>query len=596
MRKRGLIVLSLMIAMVIMLVPMAGLKARAEEPQLCSNIIEHHVLRGTIIKEDGSILTYPEETIDAIFKLTTDFEVIDEQAYIDALTAVETKLNNWASENGYTQGCINVTAGENNVTRVFYDPEGNVIQESEFYDGCWAYESGESTVIHEYYYDAQNGRTAPATYEVSASVLDFNECAQDDVAFPVDCISIDEITGVFLEGVSTDSEGNMDIMWSDYSNCPFVTLMDDFFADVPTGEYQLKVMFTGDRVSKGTTIYVTKWSLECIAGNYSNYEPGSKEDIVLTFDAFPDERIDAITINGDESIPSDSYERVMNWEDNHLEIHIKGEYLEGLVEKGVTEALLLPHFHYADRYSNAMITLHTYTYEILEGESQTFDPTKDTSLAIRIDGPDDEVIEVLVDGAVISADNYDITKGSTVLTFHEDYLKTLAAGDHVVTVNYEGDHTSAPATITVTETKPADDNSSDDNSSDNNSSDTNSSDTNSSDTNSSDSNSSDTNSSDSNTSESTSGDSSAADSSSTTDSSNTSESSKTESSSEANSSAASESGAASDNSSKEESQSSTDADKPKTGDNGLAVAASLLMISLIGVAGVLVAKRKLTAE
>ena len=42
MRKRGMIVLSLMIALIIMLVPVASLRARAEED---AKISEHPVLR-----------------------------------------------------------------------------------------------------------------------------------------------------------------------------------------------------------------------------------------------------------------------------------------------------------------------------------------------------------------------------------------------------------------------------------------------------------------------------------------------------------------------------------------------------------------------
>ena len=50
-----------------------------------------------------------------------------------------------------------------------------------------------------------------------------------------------------------------------------------------------------------------------------------------------------------------------------------------------------------------------------------------------------------------------------------------------------------------------------------------------------------------------------------------------------------------DESSKEDSQSG-DSDKPKTGDAGVVAAACLLMVSLIGIAGAVVLKKKFAAE
>lgn len=447
-------ILSVVLAIVLAFAPMTSLKAMADEGeqdlQLCTDIVEHHVLRGTIITDDGDILTYPEETIDAHLMLTKDYDMIEENAYLTAVGSIEEKLNGWASSNGYTQGSINTTAGENNITQVFYDPSGNVIQASDFYDGCWTYDSGECTVIHYYYYDALTGRTAPPAYEVMNSFIDFNECAQDDVAFSVDCLSTDEITGVFIDGQSTDSEGNVEITWSEYTNSPFVTLKDDFFAEVPTGQYMLKVMFEGDKESSGTPVYVTKWSLDCVAGNNSNYEPGSGVDLDLTFDAYPDEVIDGVSINGDSSIPADKYSVIPDWNNSTLTLRISHEYLDEIYKDGVESALINPHFKYAERYSNAIFTLHTYTYEVLEGDEQEYDPTAGSDAVIKIDGPDAEVVSVVVDDVTLDADDYTIEHGSTVLTLKDDYLKTLATGEHQITVNYNGDKV-ANATITVKE-------------------------------------------------------------------------------------------------------------------------------------------------
>ena len=46
---------------------------------------------------------------------------------------------------------------------------------------------------------------------------------------------------------------------------------------------------------------------------------------------------------------------------------------------------------------------------------------------------------LFVDGEEVSEDNYDLTDGSTVITFHADYLDTLSIGTHEVVVAYDND-------------------------------------------------------------------------------------------------------------------------------------------------------------
>ena len=77
------------------------------------------------------------------------------------------------------------------------------------------------------------------------------------------------------------------------------------------------------------------------------------------------------------------------------------------------------------------------TYDVLDGENQTFNLNKDTSLTFRFnieysafkkDG------KVYIDDEYVSEDNYTSKEGSTIITFKDEYLKTLDDGEHTLVV------------------------------------------------------------------------------------------------------------------------------------------------------------------
>lgn len=69
-------------------------------------------------------------------------------------------------------------------------------------------------------------------------------------------------------------------------------------------------------------------------------------------------------------------------------------------------------------------------YRILDGADSTWTQSTDGTIAIRGNGDFEKFQSVKVDGAVVDAKNYTVAKGSTIITFKEDYLKTLSIGSH----------------------------------------------------------------------------------------------------------------------------------------------------------------------
>ena len=69
-------------------------------------------------------------------------------------------------------------------------------------------------------------------------------------------------------------------------------------------------------------------------------------------------------------------------------------------------------------------------YRILDGADSTWTQSTDGTIAIRGNGDFEKFQSVKVDGIVVDAKYYTVVKGSTIITFKEDYLKTLSTGSH----------------------------------------------------------------------------------------------------------------------------------------------------------------------
>lgn len=82
-------------------------------------------------------------------------------------------------------------------------------------------------------------------------------------------------------------------------------------------------------------------------------------------------------------------------------------------------------------------------YKIVEGANGTWTQNSDGTLVFRANGDFSKFTGVKVDGTLIDAKNYTAVSGSTVITLKVDYLKTLSAGTHKITVVYTDGECSA---------------------------------------------------------------------------------------------------------------------------------------------------------
>ena len=85
------------------------------------------------------------------------------------------------------------------------------------------------------------------------------------------------------------------------------------------------------------------------------------------------------------------------------------------------------------------------------------DTTSDSTFTIKpatgvVDNSFENFDYVAVDGVKLTKDvDYTVTKGSTIITLTESYLKTLSAGDHVILINF----TDGSTTVNLTVNAPA---------------------------------------------------------------------------------------------------------------------------------------------
>ena len=78
----------------------------------------------------------------------------------------------------------------------------------------------------------------------------------------------------------------------------------------------------------------------------------------------------------------------------------------------------------------------TPDYKIIEGANGAWIQNSDGALTFRANGDFSKFTGVKIDDALIGAKNYTAVSGSTIITLKADYLKTLSAGTHKLTVVY----------------------------------------------------------------------------------------------------------------------------------------------------------------
>ena len=110
-----------------------------------------------------------------------------------------------------------------------------------------------------------------------------------------------------------------------------------------------------------------------------------------------------------------------------------------LVEEGknVTEQITVD--GYADAINKAIegLVKKNISYKVIEGEGETFVKESGKDISIRIDHEYTENVKVEVDDQEVDKVHYKVTKGSTIITFDDMYLNTLAVGTHHVKVTFK---------------------------------------------------------------------------------------------------------------------------------------------------------------
>ena len=110
-----------------------------------------------------------------------------------------------------------------------------------------------------------------------------------------------------------------------------------------------------------------------------------------------------------------------------------------LVEEGknVTEQTTVD--GYADAINKAIegLVKKNISYKVIEGEGEIFVKESGKDISIRINHEYTENVKVEVDDQEVDKVHYKVTKGSTIITFDDMYLNTLAVGTHHVKVTFE---------------------------------------------------------------------------------------------------------------------------------------------------------------
>lgn len=93
-------------------------------------------------------------------------------------------------------------------------------------------------------------------------------------------------------------------------------------------------------------------------------------------------------------------------------------------------------------------------YKIIEGADQTIIISRDEGITIMADGSFDKFVDVLMDGNVIAEKNYTAVSGSTIITLKPEYINTLSAGVHTLTINYTDGMAETTLTLKEEDSRP----------------------------------------------------------------------------------------------------------------------------------------------
>lgn len=111
-----------------------------------------------------------------------------------------------------------------------------------------------------------------------------------------------------------------------------------------------------------------------------------------------------------------------------------GEQERGKIEPRLVEKL------------NALIAA-AFRYVIVEGDGASVMAASKTALRFVANGPAQWLQAVKVDGSALAQSRYTVESGSTIVTLHDDYVASLPAGEHTLTLVYNDGSVSAQFSV-----------------------------------------------------------------------------------------------------------------------------------------------------
>ena len=94
-------------------------------------------------------------------------------------------------------------------------------------------------------------------------------------------------------------------------------------------------------------------------------------------------------------------------------------------------------------YKKAAIAIDKLAPSIIDGGNAKWNKGGENNLTFKSDAAFSDFVEVLVDGKVITAENYEKREGSIIIQLKASYLATLAKGEHTLTIrSTSGDATT----------------------------------------------------------------------------------------------------------------------------------------------------------
>lgn len=118
----------------------------------------------------------------------------------------------------------------------------------------------------------------------------------------------------------------------------------------------------------------------------------------------------------------------------------------------ISNASLIAMPHFDEIYLALSRTSNRYEpeYECIRGNGQVFDPFMDEKFSLAFSIEYYLFVEkgkLYIDGIEVSKEDYDISKGSTIITLNNSYLKSLSKGEHTMVVKVDDMEAGAYFTI-----------------------------------------------------------------------------------------------------------------------------------------------------